>query len=200
MKKSVAERYFTQSNWTIAEIICVTVAVLSLIAATFVDGGGPIGFPLAIVSIIVLIICKTAKIKDAEIDSLLDKIIKDKVEVKESKQVIRAFDLRGCKVKKGKDGKVRSTKYVISCFSPNPRSVEIDVYNIDLISGKVENVRYSIPREESILLAEEKIEIGGARKTIQIMENKESNLSLPVHTDDVDTCKIVEEICANAKN
>ena len=200
MKKSIVEKYFTQSNWTIAEIISVIVVVLSLIVAIFVRGGGPIGFPLAVVSIIVLIICRTTKIKDAEIDDLVNKIVEDKVEVKEPKQVISTFDFRGCKVKKGRDGKVRSTKYVISCFSLNPCSVEINAYNIDLVSGEVENVRYSIPRDENILLVEKRVAIGGAKKTIQIIENKASNLSLPVNTDDMNAYRIVEEICANGKN
>lgn len=153
---------------------------------------------MAVVSIIVLIICRTTKIKDAEIDDLVNKIVEDKVEVKEPKQVISTFDFRGCKVKKGRDGKVRSTKYVISCFSLNPCSVEINAYNIDLVSGEVENVRYSIPRDESILLVEKRGAIGG--KTIQIIENKASNLSLPVNTDDMNAYRIVEEICANEKN
>ncbi len=199
MKKNIVEKYFNQKNWTIIETICVIVAVLFSIVGTFIDGGGPIGIPLVAVSIIVLIIYRTTKISDAEIDNLLNKIIETEVDVKESKQVINTFDFRASKIRKGKDGKARSSSYVISCFSLNPCSTEINVYNIDLISGKVKNTRYSIPKDESILLIEDRIEIGDTKKTIQFIECKSSDLLLPVNTDDMNAYKIIETICANEK-
>lgn len=71
-------------------------------------------------------------------------MIEAEVDVKGSKQVISTFDLRSGKIKKGRDGKVRSSSYVISCFSVDPHATEINVYTIDLISEKAERSRYSM--------------------------------------------------------
>lgn len=195
MKKHIAEKYFVQKNWTVLETICVIVALLFAIVGTFIDGGGPIGLPLAAVALVALIISKTTKISDADIDNLLKSMIEAEVDVKGSKQVISTFDLRSGKIKKGRDGKVRSSSYVMSCFSVVPHATEINVYTIDLISEKTERSRYSISKDASIVLKEDKIKVGDAQKKIQYIESSSPELSLPVNTDDVNECKIIEMIC-----
>lgn len=77
----------------------------------------------------------------------------------------------------------------------DPHATEINVYTIDLISEKAERSRYSIPKDASIVLKEDKIKVGDAQKKIQYIESSSPELSLPVNTDDVNECKIIEMIC-----
>ena len=197
MKKNLAEKYFGQKNWTVFETVCLAAAVLFMMIATFIDYGGPIGLPLAVLSVIVFVVYRTSKVSDAEMDALLNKIMEGKVDTKAPEQVIGIFDFRKRPIRKGKDGKVRSAQYVVSCFSFTPCSTEIKVYTIDLISGNVEEKSYSVPRGETVSLTEDWIQIGDAKKKMQQIESKTLGLSLPVSTDDVNASKIIEKICAN---
>ena len=119
MKKSIIEKYFKQKRWSLFEILMVIVIAIATVIATFVWGGGPIGFPLLAASIIALAVSKSTKIKDTDFDLELNKLVTNHVGVLEKKASIKCFDLQVQPRVKGKDGKIRSTSYVISTFVRN---------------------------------------------------------------------------------
>lgn len=199
MKVNTVEKYFKQKNWSLVEIICVVIAVIFAIVATFIDGGGPIGLPLVGLSVIILIICRSTKISDTEIDALLNKLIDDNIDTCESKYVIKAFDLRNCPGTKGKDGKIRSTNYVISCFLFECCETQIVVYRFNLLSNSMQKETYAIPKNEKISLIEESVQIGGIKRTIQYIECKTASLIVPVNSNEMDSFKIIEKLCSNEK-
>ena len=55
--KNNAEKYFYQKDFSILEIILLIIAIVSLIVATFVQGGGPIGLLVLLVCIVAFFIC-----------------------------------------------------------------------------------------------------------------------------------------------
>lgn len=71
--KNTVEQYFYQKDFSILEVVLLIIAIISLIVATFVQGGGPIGFPALLICIVVFCIYRSFKIKDAEIDRTLKK-------------------------------------------------------------------------------------------------------------------------------
>lgn len=58
-------------------MIFLLLMIASAIVAIFVRNGGPIGLPVLLISVIVFCVCRFAKVKDAEIDQIRQKIIQD---------------------------------------------------------------------------------------------------------------------------
>jgi hypothetical protein len=50
--KNIVEKYFNQKDFSIIEIVWIIIAVVSLIVATVVQGGGPIGLPVLLACIV----------------------------------------------------------------------------------------------------------------------------------------------------
>ena len=195
MESNTVDKYFKQKNWTAFEIICLVIAGMSAIVSIFVWGGGPIGLPLVVVSVFALVIYRSIKIKDEDIDDLINKIVTDNINLADEKNVMKAFDFRDGSVKKGKDGKLRGTSSVISIFAFGFKVTEITTYRLNLITADIEKNFYSIPKEDNFSLIEDFIEISGAKKTVQYIENKETALIIPVITNDVESFRIVEKLC-----
>ena len=101
--KNRVEQYFYQKDFSILEIVLLIIAIVSLIVATFIQGGGPIGLPILLICIVVFCICRSLKIKDTEIDQILKKIIQDN-QIMYSDSTIVGYDLKNTVVKKRKDG------------------------------------------------------------------------------------------------
>lgn len=199
MKKSIAQKYFEQKRWSVLEIIMVIVMIISAIVATFVWGGGPIGLPLLVVSIGVLIFLKSTKIKDNEIDDELNKFLANNLEVVDSKKTIKCFELNGNSVVKGKDGQMRSSVYVVSVFLFDTENTQITVYTFDLLSESVTQKTYTIFRDMKVYLRDKTISVLGANKHIQYLECGDISMSIPVNTNDIDTHNIVEKLCNDEK-
>ena len=62
------EKYFYQKNFSLLEIILIIISVISLIVATFVRGGGPVGLPVLLACVVTFFIYRSFKVKDNEID------------------------------------------------------------------------------------------------------------------------------------
>lgn len=197
--KSTASEYFSQKNWTFLEIICVLIIVVFAIVATFIDGGGPIGFPVLILVSVFLIIYKSNKASDTEIDDLIKDLIDKNVEAKDLSQFVCSFDFSNGKCRKGKDGKLRSSIYVMACFSVTSDATQIDVHTIDLIDAKVQVKHYLVPKRDRINLVEKSEEICGVRKTVRSIENNSIGFSIPVTSDDVHSFELIEKILHDEK-
>lgn len=195
MKKSIIEKYFKQKSWSLFEILMVIVMVIAAIVATFVWGGGPIGFPLLIASIFALAVSKSTKIKDKEFDAELNKLVTQNIEELDKKASIKCFDLQIQPIVKGKDGKTRSKSYVISTFLWNDTLTQIMIYRFDLLSGSCQEEAHTVDQEDKFLLKEEVAFIDGVRKPIQYLECASISLRIPVNTNEIDACHIVERLC-----
>lgn len=195
MKKSIMEKYFNQKSWSLFEILMVIVMLIAAIVATFVWGGGPIGFPLLIASIIALAVSKSTKIKDKEFDAELNKLATRNIEELDKKASITCFDLQIQPIVKGKDGKIRSASYVISTFSRNDTLTQIRIYRFDLLSGSCQEEAHTVDQKDEFFLKEEVVLIDGARKPIQYLECASFPLRIPVNTNEMDVCHIIEKLC-----
>lgn len=196
MKKSIIEKYFKQKSWSLFEILMIIVIVISAVIATFVWGGGPIGFPLLTTAIIALAVSKSTKIKDSDFDLELNKLVVKQVEMLEEKNAIKCFDLQIQPRVKGKDGKIRSTSYVISTFVWNDASIQLTIYLFDLLSDNCREEVYTIDyQKEKFFLKEESTIIDGVLKQLQYLECVSIPLRIPVNTNELDVCHIIEKLC-----
>ena len=115
--KNNAEKYFHQKDLSILEIILLMIAIISLIVATFIQDGGPVGFPILLICIVVFFIHHSFKIKDNEMEQILKKIIQDN-KVKDSESTIKCYELKNTAVKKRRKiyfSKLFYYRYYIFC-------------------------------------------------------------------------------------
>ncbi len=192
--KNRAEQYFNQKDLSVLEIILLILAVASAIISIFIDGGGPIGLPILLICIVVFCICRSLKIKDTEIDQMLEKIMQDN-QIAYSDSTIVGYDLKNTVVKKRKDGKLISPKHYITDIVTAPDGNKaLNVYIIDLVSFSVEMISQSVTDNNEITLMEETIKTGvGSVKMYYL--NINGDCMIPVSLNDYKSSQIVENIC-----
>ena len=195
--KNNAEKYFYQKDFSILEIILLIIAIVSLIVATFVQGGGPIGLLVLLVCIVAFFICYSFKIKDNEIEQILKKIIHDN-KVKYSESAIECYELKNTVIKKRKDGKFISPTYFITDITFSPHYTLFNIYIIDLIEQSVETVYRRVNCDEKITLTEETIKChAGVIKMPHLAF--ENGYVLPVALDDYRSSQLLQKICDRHK-
>lgn len=194
MKKSNIEKYFTQKNWTLLEILCIIIGTAALIVGTFVWGGGPIGLPLFAFSLLILICVRSSKIKGSYIDRELQKLIDENEIISRGKNVIKSFDLKKGKVIREK-GKCRSNIYVVSLFDFQGNFANIRVYRIDLLSQSIKKEFYTVECGERVILREESVSISGVSKNVNYLVCDEFSSDIPVQTNDINASEIIQKIC-----
>ena len=194
MKKSNIEKYFTQKNWTLLEILCIIIGTAALIVGTFVWGGGPIGLPLFAFSLLILICVRSSKIKGSYIDRELQKLIDENEIISHGKNVIKSFDLKKGQVIREK-GKCRSNIYVVSLFDFQGNFANIRVYRIDLLSQSIKKEFYTVECGERVILREESVSISGVSKNVNYLVCDEFSSDIPVQTNDINASEIIQKLC-----
>lgn len=194
--KNKTEQYFNQKDFSVIEIILIIVAVISVFVMIFMRGGIPIGTPFLLASIVAFCIVRSFKIKDSEIDQLLDKIIQDN-NIERSETVIECYDLKNTAVKKRKDGKTISPKYYITNIKLSSEDTVFTVYNIDLISETVEKSIHSIGVNDKIVLAEETVKTNVGTLATAYLEF--CDCVIPVTLKEYKTAELVRKICDRHK-
>jgi len=196
--KNRVEQYFYQKDFSILEIVLLIIAIVSLIVATFIQGGGPIGLPILLICIVVFCICRSLKIKDAEIDQILKKIIQDN-QIMYSDSTIVGYDLKNTVVKKRKDGKpISPNYYVTDIIIASDGDTVFNIYIIDLINSSVKMISHSIPGNEEVTLTEETIKTNiGSIKVSYLKIN--SSCMIPATLNDYKSSQLVQKICDSHK-
>lgn len=194
MKTSNIEKYFKQKSWSIPEIICVVAIIVAIIFILAISI--PIGVPLGGVAVIVLVFIKSAKIKDAEVDRALNAIMEAHGITLDPNSVVGVYDFKETRVVKGKDGKLRSDRYVVAAFSFGGESKDITVYRIQISTGQVVEKTYMFHGEEDVFLQEEALMTSAGRKTVYFLVGSIFEEPIPVPMDDVQASKLVEYMIA----
>lgn len=195
--KNSVEKYFYQKDLSIMEIIFLILAIISLIVATFIRGGGPIGIPASLVCVVVFCICRSFRIKDAEIDQTLKKIMQDNG-VGSSESAIECYELNNTVIKKRKDGKFISPNYYITNIIFSSEDTLFNIYIIDLIKQSVKMISHSVNCNEKVTLTEETIKIGSGFAKVAHLKI-ESGFVIPVTLNDYKSSQLIQKICDRHK-
>ena len=114
MKKSDSEKYFAQKTFSAFEIVCFSIMGLSVIAFLFIWGWGSIGLVTLLFSGGGFLFSRSLRVKDSDIDELIDEFAKEnKIEL-DSEALIKIFDFKSQYAAVGKDGKTRTGVFVTS--------------------------------------------------------------------------------------
>ena len=194
--KNKVEQYFHQKNYSLSEIILLILAGISLFVMTFVQGGIPMGTPILLVCIVAFCIIRSFKIKDSDIDLILDNMIRDN-SIERSKTVIECYDYRNALVKKIKDGSVISSKYCITDVKFSSQAIIFTVYKLDLINRVIEKEAYTVASNEKILLIEEKIKTDVGIVEVSYIDF--NGTVIPVTLKEYNIACLVHKICDTDK-
>ena len=194
--KNVADQYFKQNGFSIAEVVLIILIVVSAIAATFIRGGLPIGLPILIISISGFILVRSSKVKDEEIDALLAKLLTEN-NIHCTDNTFVGYELKNTAVKKRKDGKIISPKYYVTSVEFS-LSEEIVFYvnAVDLINLDVTKDFYTVKSKDGVSLSEESVHTPVGIKKSTYLNIDGCEYPIPVDLRDYNSSQLIEKICS----
>ncbi len=194
MKNNVA-KYFSQKSFSTLDIICIIAAVIGAIVGTVVWGGGPIGFAVLGVAIVVLAFSRSARAKDDDVDKELTRLLDENAIDRAAKNSVSGFDLEA-KVVRGKDQKLRSERYFVTSFDFLEDKIAVKTLVLDLINGTVTENVYEIVKGERVSVVENSVPKVSNKKSCRLMCEKWGGESVPISLDDLESSKLIEKVCA----
>lgn len=199
MKNNFTQKYFEQKNWTILELILLGIAIIAAFIFIFAWHGGPIGTPIFVVAVVALVFSKTQKVKDAEIDSVLNKMIAKEIDSEVLKQSIQSFDLQAQPAKKGKDGKTRSPVYVVTLVEFEKETAKLTCWRFDLLQENFSKESYAVTIGSDVTLVEKSVTVSGSPKEVAFLESDAFTSAIPVEVNDITVDKTVKKLCSLEK-
>ena len=194
MKNNVA-KYFSQKSFSVLDLICIVIAVIGAIVGTVVWGGGPIGFGLLGISIVILVISRSTRAKDEEVDKELERLLNENGIDPAAQNSVSGFDLEAT-VMRGKDQKLRSERYFVTSFDFLEDKIAVKSLCIDLINGTLTENVYEISKGERVSLIETAVPKASNKKSCRLYCESFGGASVPVSLDDLESSKLIEKVCA----
>ena len=194
MKNNVA-KYFSQKSFSVLDLICIVIAVIGAIVGTVVWGGGPIGFGLLGISIVILVISRSTRAKDEEVDKELERLIGENGIDTAAKNTVSGFDLEATVIR-GKDQKLRSERYFVTSFDFIEDKIAVKSLCLDLINGTVTENSYEIGKGERASLIETAVPKASNKKSFRLYCESFGGAGVPVSLDDLESSKLIEKVCA----
>ena len=194
MKNNVA-KYFSQKSFSVLDLICIVIAVIGAIVGTVVWGGGPIGFGLLGISIVILVISRSTRAKDEEVDKELERLLGENGIDTAAKNTVSGFDLEATVIR-GKDQKLRSERYFVTSFDFLEDKIAVKSLCLDLINGNVTENLYEIGKGERAKLIETAVPKASNKKSFRLYCESFGGAGVPVSLDDLESSKLIEKVCA----
>ena len=194
MKNNV-EKYFSQKSFSVLDLICIAMAVIGAIVGTVVWGGGPIGFGLLGISIVILVISRSTRAKDEEVDKELERLLGENGIDTAAKNTVSGFDLEATVIR-GKDQKLRSERYFVTSFDFLEDKIAVKSLCLDLINGTVTENMYEIGKGERASLIETAVPKASNKKSCRLYCESFGGAGVPVSLDDLESSKLIEKVCA----
>ena len=195
MKKNNVEKYFSQKSFSVLDLICIVIAVIGAIVGTVVWGGGPIGFGLLGISIVILVISRSTRAKDEEVDKELERLLGENGIDTAAKNTVSGFDLEATVIR-GKDQKLRSERYFVTSFDFLEDKIAVKSLCLDLINGTVTENSYEIGKGERASLIETAVPKASNKKSFRLYCESFGGAGVPVSLDDLESSKLIEKVCA----
>ena len=188
-KTNVAEKYFTQKKTSALEIAFIVITVIG--ALLFLMNWRYYGVPALAIGVGGLIFTNSAKIKDAEVDELIEKIIIDKRIELQKENVLRTYDAEKEPRVIGKDKTIRTATYYIAELNYKKTECQITLHEFDLCAMDVATKKINLPYECHVELIESEMMTEIGRKKLYHIVCEEQGFRLPVETASIDVDNFV---------
>ncbi len=191
MKKSALYGYFHRTRANIVNGICIGGIIICAVIFGVVPNG-VIALMPGLVLVVVLIFLQAARTKDAEVDAILHRLLGAEWENPDPDTTLGAYDLSAPTVK-GKDGQLRSTRYVASRYLPTQDGLHISVCQVDLLTETAEREEYDLP-PGALVLTETRVPTSIGLKTRYAWTASALPADIPVSMDDVPSAELVRRV------
>ncbi len=192
-KKSRMQKYFAHRA-PIVEIICYIGFAFCAVAAVFLPGGIPIGMSVATVLAVVLIFTTAARVKDAEVDAMVENLLAARGIPSDSGTTLACYDLAAKPVVKGRDGKLRSSVYILSRYDEFDDELRIMTYCVDILAEDVQKEIYHVPADTAITLTEASVMTPNGPRTRYTLTST-AFPPIPVPAGDYEAAQFLRELC-----
>ena len=182
--QNVAEKYLTQKKTSPLEIVFAVITAIG--AVLFLMHWRYYGVPALAIGVAGLVFTMSAKIKDAEFDQLINKILIDnKIEI-QKENVLASFEPDKEPRVIGKDKTIRTSKYYIAELTYKDTECLINLHELDLCAMTVDTKVFKLPYSAQVKLIESEMMTAIGRKRIYHIEAQEYSLRFPVETVSMD--------------
>ena len=142
-KKTTVEKYLSQKYNTIPEAILFVIGGLGVIS--FFAYSKFLAVPLLVISAVALVFIKTSKIKDAEYEDVLERILLENNVKRKGENILAAYDLSATPIGIGMDKKARTPIYSIAEFVFSSDSCTVKLSKADMINSTLTSAEHEIP-------------------------------------------------------
>ncbi len=195
MKQSDAERFFTQKKWTVAELICLVLAVIGFVARSFLPGFYFYGSGMFAVCVILLIIFKLSKAKGSDVEAALEKLLQKEVGEHDPKLTLEGYDLSAAPILRGREAKLYTPIYTVAVFDFSKEGTQITKWTVDLIASSVEKESYCLTDASAGSLEELTVSFPGGKKTVKELILPSLGMRIPVSSDDIYSEELIGRVC-----
>ena len=182
--QNVAEKYFTQKKTSALEIAFIVITVIG--ALLFLMNWRYYGVPALAIGVGGLIFTNSAKIKDAEVDELIEKIIIDKRIELQKENILRTYDAEKEPRVIGKDKTIRTATYYIAELNYKKAECQITLHEFDLCAMDVATKKINLPYECHVELVESEMMTEIGRKKLYHIVCEEYGFRRPIESASID--------------
>lgn len=199
MKKNKIEKYLTQKRISIIDILSYAVIGIGTIMVSVVNNGGPMGFPIILIGLIILNIARTSKVSDAIFDKKLNEIL-EKHNLIIDDNTIASYDFEKSMVK-GLDKKMRSRYYCILKPYFGNDALQLDMFYVDVLLEAVAKKQYEIVgSQHPITINETMLRTSDGYVKLCTLNCNLFETPIPISTNDINTSNLIDKICSYEKN
>lgn len=191
------EKYLTQKKFSALDVVLIIVCVAAVIWAIFLPNGIPIGVPVLFVAAVSLLFSQSRHIKDEHFDSILKQRLDENNIAIDGANIIAVYDFNRSLIKKGKDGIIRTDKYVVTKVDFVGGEIQFSISIVYLVEGIVEVKKYNVSCGQNVVLSVNNKKTSVGVLETAVLECDEFEESIPVSVSDYNVEKLVQRICSN---
>ena len=149
------------------------------------------------VAVVSLLFSQSRHIKDEHFDSILKQRLDENNIAVDDTNIIAVYDFDRSLIKKGKDGIIRTDKYVVTKVEFVREEIQLSVSIFYLVEGIVEVKKYNVSCGQNVVLSVNNKKTSVGVLETAVLECDEFEESIPVSVSDYNAEKLVQRICSN---
>ena len=193
-KVNIVEKYFTQMNFIIFDIIAICVAGIGVIIMFMGLGLSFVAIPLMLLGALIKLGALMFEIKDSDFLDMVNHI-KEIADIDYREKVcFEQYDLSALPIREGRDHELRSNHLTISLFYlENPKHCVAELYHINVKDHSFSREEFKIPYTSNVEVITEKPLVEKLTPSAYFVVEDNSEIKIPVKFGSMDLEKILEK-------
>lgn len=191
---NVIEKYFTQMNFIIFDVIAICIAAIGALMMVLGLGLSFIAIPIILIGALIKLGALMFEIKDSDFLDMVNHI-KELADIDYREKIhFEQYDLSSLPIREGRDHEYRSNHLTISLFSlENPKHCIVELYHINVMEHSFEKVEYKIPYTSTVSVIEEQPIVDKLTPLAFFTVEENADIKIPVKPGSMDLENILEK-------